>query len=185
MTQFHLNTPLHEKDVRQLRAGDLVLLSGPVYTARDAAHKRFIELLDRGENLPFTTEGAVVYYVGPTPPPPGRPIGSAGPTTSSRMDAYAPRLHSLGVRATIGKGKRDASVRAALSTYGGVYLGATGGTGALISTHVTASRLIAFADLGTEAVRELTLDALPLLVINDSVGGSLYVTPIMKAVGLE
>ncbi|MEJ5243910.1 MAG: Fe-S-containing hydro-lyase [Desulfomicrobiaceae bacterium] len=177
MAEYRLHTPLSENDARMLRAGDVVLLSGTIYTARDAAHRRLMELLDRGAPLPFPVEGAVIYYVGPTPAPPGRAIGSAGPTTSYRMDSYAPRLHALGVRATIGKGRRSAAVRDALTAYGAVYLGATGGAGALLSRAITAATVIAFEDLGPEAVRALTVQDFPTLVINDSVGGELYVQP--------
>ncbi len=177
MAEYHLHTPLNEETARMLRAGDLVLLSGTIYTARDAAHKRLMELLHRGEPLPFPLEGAVLYYVGPTPAPPGRPIGSAGPTTSYRMDAYAPQLYALGVRATIGKGRRNQAVRDALAHYGGVYFGATGGAGALLSRCITNAQVIAFEDLGPEAVRQLEVHEFPVLVINDSVGGELYVQP--------
>lgn len=177
MAEYRLHTPLDEATVRRLRAGDVVRLSGVIYTARDAAHQRLMACLDRGEPLPFPLEGAVIYYVGPTPAPPGRPIGSAGPTTSYRMDTYAPRLHALGVRATIGKGRRNQAVRAALAEHGAVYLGATGGAGALLSRCITAARVIAFEDLGPEAVRELVVADFPVLVINDSVGGELYVQP--------
>ena len=177
MAEYRLRAPLSEAEARMLRAGDVVFLSGTIYTARDAAHKRLMDLLDRGEPVPFPLDGAVIYYVGPTPAPPGRPIGSAGPTTSYRMDTYAPRLHAFGVRATVGKGRRSAAVREALVQNGAVYLGATGGAGALLSRCITAARVIAFDDLGPEAVRELTVEAFPTLVINDSVGGELYVQP--------
>ncbi|MDR0339615.1 MAG: FumA C-terminus/TtdB family hydratase beta subunit [Desulfovibrio sp.] len=185
MAEYHLNAPLSDGDARKLRAGDVVYLTGIIYTARDAAHKRLIDLLDAGKELPFPLKGAVIYYVGPAPAPEGRPIGSAGPTTSYRMDSYAPRLHSLGAKASIGKGKRDEAVKQALKDHGGVYFGATGGAGALISMRIEAARVVAFDDLGTEAIRELKVKEFPLLVINDACGGDLYVQPDLKAVGLE
>lgn len=175
MATHHLTTPLTDEAVAQLRSGDVVFLSGTIYTARDAAHRRLAESLDRGEDLPFDLRGAVIYYVGPSPAPPGRPIGSAGPTTSYRMDSYAPRLHALGLKATIGKGRRNTEVRDALKEHTGVYLGATGGAGALLSQCITAAAVIAYDDLGPEAIRELTVKDFPLLVINDCVGGELYV----------
>ena len=175
MATHHLTTPLTDEAVAQLRSGDVVFLSGTIYTARDAAHRRLAESLDRGEDLPFDLRGAVIYYVGPSPAPPGRPIGSAGPTTSYRMDSYAPRLHALGLKATIGKGRRNTEVRDALKQHTGVYLGATGGAGALLSQCITAATVIAYDDLGPEAIRELIVKDFPLLVINDCVGGELYV----------
>ncbi|NHZ47594.1 Fe-S-containing hydro-lyase [Nitratidesulfovibrio liaohensis] len=175
MATHHLTTPLTDEAVAQLRSGDVVFLSGTIYTARDAAHRRLTESLDRGEDLPFDLRGAVIYYVGPSPAPPGRPIGSAGPTTSYRMDSYAPRLHALGLKATIGKGRRNTEVRDALKEHTGVYLGATGGAGALLSQCITVATVIAYDDLGPEAIRELTVKDFPLLVINDCVGGELYV----------
>ncbi|MEG6505582.1 Fe-S-containing hydro-lyase [Nitratidesulfovibrio sp. 1201_IL3209] len=175
MATHHLTTPLTDEAVAQLRSGDVVFLSGTIYTARDAAHRRLAEALDRGEDLPFDLRGAVIYYVGPSPAPPGRPIGSAGPTTSYRMDSYAPRLHALGLKATIGKGCRNTEVRDALKQHTAVYLGGTGGAGALLSQCITAAAVIAYDDLGPEAIRELTVKDFPLLVINDCVGGELYV----------
>jgi len=163
----------------------VVKLTGHIYTARDAAHKRLVDLLDKGEKLPFELQGAVVYYVGPSPAPPGRPIGSAGPTTSYRMDTYAPRLHGLGLKASVGKGKRNEEVRQALKDHTAVYFGATGGAGALLSKCITKAEVIAFDDLGPEAIRELTVENFPLLVINDSHGGELYVQPDRKAAGIE
>ncbi|MDR1360266.1 MAG: fumarate hydratase C-terminal domain-containing protein [Deltaproteobacteria bacterium] len=172
-----LNTPLSREAAADLRAGDLVLLSGLVYTARDAAHQRLARLLDLNLPLPFDPEGAVLYYVGPTPAPPGRVIGSAGPTTSGRMDGLTPRLHALGLRATIGKGPRGPQVLKALQEHTAVYFGATGGAGALLSTHITEAAILAFPDLGTEAIRRLRVRELPLLVINDCLGGELYALP--------
>ncbi|MFV0423181.1 Fe-S-containing hydro-lyase [Oleidesulfovibrio sp.] len=177
MATYHLTAPLKKEDVTQLVAGDVVLLSGEIYTARDAAHKRMMEALDNGAELPFALEGAVIYYVGPTPAPPGRPIGSAGPTTSGRMDTYTPRMHSLGVKATVGKGRRSQAVRDAMQEHGAVYFGATGGAGALLSQCITAAQVVAYEELGPEAVRRLTVKDFPLLVINDAHGGELYVTP--------
>ncbi|MDQ7031719.1 MAG: Fe-S-containing hydro-lyase [Desulfonauticus sp.] len=177
MSEYKLQTPLTEKDVLQLRAGDKVLLSGLVYTARDAAHKRMLEALAKGGELPFPVKGSVIYYVGPTPAPLGRPIGSAGPTTSYRMDTYAPTLYKLGLKATIGKGKRSPEVIEALKTYKGVYFGATGGAGALLSQCVKQAKIIAYEDLGPEAVRVLHVQDFPLLVINDAFGGELYAKP--------
>ncbi|HCF05598.1 MAG TPA: Fe-S-containing hydro-lyase [Desulfomicrobiaceae bacterium] len=177
MATYTLTTPLSDDDVRQLKAGDVVYLFGIIYTARDAAHKKLMEALDAGQPLPFELQGAVIYYVGPTPAPPGYPIGSAGPTTSGRMDTYAPRLHSLGVKASIGKGKRSQEVRDALQQYVGVYFGATGGAGALLSQRITAAEVIAYPELGPEAIRKLTVKDFPLLVVNDAHGGELYAQP--------
>ena len=185
MSEIRLTAPLSEADARSLKAGDLVLLSGIMYTARDAAHKRLIELLVAGRPLPFDPEGAVIYYVGPTPAPEGRVIGSAGPTTSYRMDAYTPRLHALGVRASVGKGKRSEAVKAALREHVGVYFGAVGGAGAVLSQCITAAEVIAFDDLGTEAIRKLTVKDFPVVVINDAHGGEAYAKPDLAAVGLE
>ncbi|MDY7001512.1 MAG: FumA C-terminus/TtdB family hydratase beta subunit [Thermodesulfobacteriota bacterium] len=183
-TEHKLSVPLSEGDVLGLRSGDVVFLTGVIYTARDAAHKRLIQALDRGEDLPFTLEGAVIYYVGPSPAPPGRVIGSAGPTTSYRMDVYAQRLHALGLRATIGKGGRSPELRQALTSHKAVYFGATGGAGALLSLCVKSARVIAFPDLGPEAVRELVVQNFPVLVINDAYGGELYARPDLAAAGL-
>ncbi len=177
MAEHHLTTPLCDADVEKLRAGDVVFLSGTIHTGRDAAHMRMAQALDKGEPLPFELKGAVIYYVGPSPAPPGRPIGSAGPTTSYRMDAHAPRLHALGLKATIGKGKRNDAVKQSLKEHMAVYFGATGGAGALLSQRITAAAVVAYDDLGPEAVRALTVENFPLLVINDCHGGELYVQP--------
>lgn len=177
MPTYNMTSPLKDEDVAKLRAGDVVKLSGTIYTARDAAHKRLCDMLDNNEKLPFELKGAVIYYVGPSPAPEGRPIGSAGPTTSYRMDTYAPRLHSLGVKASVGKGKRSPEVCKALQDYTGVYFGATGGAGALLSQCITAAKVIAFDELGPEAIRELTVENFPLLVVNDSHGGEQYAKP--------
>ncbi|NJB69354.1 fumarate hydratase subunit beta [Desulfobaculum xiamenense] len=185
MAEFHLTTPLTDADTTQLTAGDVVFITGTIYTARDAAHKRLMDLIDSGVQLPFPLEGSIIYYVGPSPAPPGRPIGAAGPTTSYRMDSYAPRLHALGQKASIGKGKRSDEVKAALRENMAVYFGATGGAGALLSKCITAARVIAFDDLGPEAIRELTVENFPVLVINDTKGGELYAKPDLAAVGLD
>lgn len=177
MATYNLTTPLTDEDIVQLKAGDVVNLTGTIYTARDAAHKKLIEALDNGEELPFELEGSIIYYVGPAPAPPGCAIGSAGPTTSGRMDAYAPRLHSLGVKASIGKGKRSPEVRDALQHYKGVYFGATGGAGALLSQRITDSEVIAYGELGPEAIRKLTVKDFPLLVVNDAHGAEQYAKP--------
>lgn len=184
MATYELNAPLSDEDARMLRAGDVVYLTGTIYTARDAAHKKLNDLLDQGKELPFDLKGAVIYYVGPTPPPPGYVIGSAGPTTSYRMDSFAPRLHSLGAKASIGKGIRNAAVKQALKDYGGVYFGATGGAGALLSSCIKEAEVVAFPEMGPEALRKLRVERLPVQVINDSVGGELYVEADLKAVGL-
>ncbi len=184
MAEYSLKTPLTDADMVKLKAGDVVKLTGTIYTARDAAHKRLVDRLDKGEDLPFDLKGAVVYYVGPSPAPPGRPIGAAGPTTSYRMDAYAPRLHSLGLKASVGKGKRNDAVKDALKTYKAVYFGATGGAGALLSQCIKDAKVIAFDELGPEAIRELTVEDFPLLVINDCHGGELYAKPDREAAGL-
>ena len=185
MKSIRIQLPLTPEVARSLRAGDAVLLSGELYTARDAAHKRLAAALDEGRMLPIDLTNQLIYYVGPAPASPGRPVGSAGPTTSYRMDSFAPRLHSLGVRATIGKGKRGETVKQALKDYASVYLGATGGAGALLSVRINAARPIAFEELGPEAIRQLTVTDLPLLVINDSVGGDLYAKPNLAAAGVE
>lgn len=174
MATYSLTAPLRDEDLRKLRAGDVVRLSGTVYTARDAAHKRLCEQLDNNEEPPFPLQGAVIYYVGPSPAPEGRPIGSAGPTTSYRMDAYAPYLIARGLKAMIGKGKRGEEVKAAMIQHGAVYLAAIGGAGALMARSITAAEVIAFPDLGPEAVRRLVVKDMPLFVVNDVHGGDLY-----------
>lgn len=170
----HVCAPLDPAQVRSLRAGDSVLLSGTIYTGRDAAHKRLCALLDAEEPLPIPLEHQVIYYAGPCPAKPGDAIGSCGPTTSYRMDAYAPRLCDLGLIGMIGKGQRSEAVVEAIRRNGGVYFAATGGAGALIARCVRSSRVVAFEDLGTEAIRELQVENLPLIVAIDSEGGNLY-----------
>lgn len=172
--QYKLTTPVTRDDLAPLRAGDTVLLSGTVYTARDAAHQRMMELLDRGESLPFPVEGSALYYVGPTPERPGEVIGSAGPTTSGRMDAYSPRLLDLGQAIMIGKGARNQAVKDAVQQNGAVYLAALGGAGALMAASVKELEIICWEDLGCEAVRKLEVENFPLTVILDSQGGDLY-----------
>ena len=166
--------PLTDADVMPLVIGDKVLVSGVIYTARDAAHKRLLDLLEAGKPLPMEIKGQILYYVGPSPARPGRVIGAAGPTTSYRMDSYAPTLIRLGVKAMIGKGKRSPEVIAALQEYKAVYLGATGGAGALISQCIKGAKVIAFPELGPEAIHRLEVEDLPAIVINDCQGRDLY-----------
>lgn len=172
--QHILQTPLAKQALAPLQAGDTVLLSGVVYTARDAAHARMAELLDRGEPLPFALEGAAIYYVGPTPERPGCSIGAAGPTTAGRMDRFTPRLLDLGLACMIGKGKRSEQVKAATVRNGAVYLAAIGGAGALMARSVQSCQVIAWPDLGCEAVRRLVVRDMPLTVLLDAHGGDLY-----------
>lgn len=169
-----ITTPLNQDDVLALKAGDQVLLSGVIYTGRDAAHKRLVALLEAGEELPFDVYNQVIYYVGPTPAKPGAVFGSGGPTTSGRMDAYAPTLLSLGLRGMIGKGYRSDTVKKAMQEYTGVYFGAIGGAGAYIGQCIQTCEVIAFDDLGPEAIRKLTVKDLPLTVVIDSYGNDLY-----------
>lgn len=172
----YVNVPLSEEDVHSLKAGDYVYLTGTIYTARDAAHKRMQEALDRGEELPLKMENNVIYYMGPSPAREGRPIGSAGPTTASRMDKYAPRLLDLGLKGMIGKGKRSKEVADAIVRNGAVYFAAVGGAGALLSKLITSSEVIAYDDLGTEAIRRLTVNNFPVIVVIDAQGNNLYET---------
>ena len=171
---IELKAPITKEKLAALRAGDRVLITGTIYTARDQAHKRICEALDRGDELPFEIEGSIIYYVGPTPAPPGRPIGSAGPTTSYRMDPYAPRLLDLGQYAMIGKGPRSEEVNEAVVRNGAVYFAAIGGAAALISKSVKSAEVIAFEDLGAEAVRRLEVEDMPVIVAVDSLGTDLY-----------
>ena len=168
-----IRLPLTEETIAGLRAGDHVRLTGVIYTARDAAHKRLIEALDRGEPLPIDIKGAVIYYVGPTPERPGRVIGAAGPTTSMRLNPYTPRLMEQGLKATIGKGGRSQEVREALKRYKGVYFLAVGGTGALLSKRIRKADVVAYEDLGTEAIRRLEVEGFPVIVANDMYGNDL------------
>ena len=168
-------SPYAKEEMRALRCGDSVLLSGEIYTARDAAHARITETIENGESLPFCLENAIVYYVGPTPAKPGKIIGAAGPTTSSRMDIFTPLLIEAGLTGVIGKGARNLDVITAMQEHGVVYFGAIGGAGALISRCIKKSEVIAYEDLGTEAIRKLTVEDMPLTVIIDSEGNDLYV----------
>ena len=174
--QISLTTPLTHEKARELRAGDSCLISGVIYTARDAAHKRLCELLDKGEALPLDVQNSIIYFVGPTPAKPGQAIGSAGPTTSYRMDAYSPSLIKMGQTGMIGKGKRGKEVIDAMKEHGAVYFGATGGCGALLSKCIKSAEIVAYEDLGAEAVRRLTVEDFPVVVIIDSLGNNLYET---------
>lgn len=169
-----IKSPIDEPFIAKLRAGDQVLITGALYTARDAAHKRLIAALEKGEKLPFDLRGQTIYYVGPSPAPPGRVIGSAGPTTSGRMDGYTPRLLAAGLKAMIGKGSRSQEVKEALQKYRAVYLAATGGAGALIARCVKKLEPVAYADLGPEAIVRLEVEDLPVTVVNDIYGGDAY-----------
>jgi fumarate hydratase subunit beta len=169
-----LQPPLTEAEVRSLKAGDEVLITGEIYTARDMAHKRLCEAIDAGRELPFPLEGAIIYFVGPTPARPGRVIGAAGPTTSSRMDAFSPKLLANGLKAMLGKGYRGGKVRDALKKYGAIHLSTIGGAGALLSKHIIAAEVLAYEDLGTEAVRKLKVVDFPAIVAYDCYGNSVY-----------
>jgi len=166
--------PLTDEVIQSLRTGDKVLLSGVIYVARDAAHKRMVEALDKGQDLPFDIHGQTIYFMGPTPAKPGRPIGSAGPTTSGRMDTYSPRLIAEGLKGMIGKGARAQAVRDSMKKYRAVYFAAIGGAGALISRGIKKAEVIAYDDLGAEALRRLEIADFPVTVINDIYGGDLY-----------
>lgn len=172
----HISVPLTPESAASLRAGDYVYLTGTIYTARDAAHKRMQETLMRGEKLPIDMENNVIYYMGPSPARSGRPIGSAGPTTASRMDKYAPELLDLGLKGMIGKGKRSQAVKEAVIRNGAVYLAAVGGAGALLSKSILQSEVIAYDDLGTEAIRKLEIKDFPVIVVMDAQGNDLYAT---------
>ena len=173
-----IQAPLDPQEIRTLRAGDYVKITGTIYTARDAAHKRMKETLDRGEALPFSLENNVIYYMGPSPAREGRPIGSAGPTTASRMDKYAPELLDLGLKGMIGKGKRTVQVKEAIVRNGAVYFSAVGGAGAQLSKKILSSEVIAYEDLGAEAIRKLEVKDFPVIVVIDSEGNNLYETAI-------
>ncbi len=171
-----IKAPLTKDEARKLRAGDSCLISGEIYTARDAAHKRLCELVAEGKELPIDVNNAIIYFVGPTPAKPGQAIGSAGPTTSYRMDAYSPTLISLGQTGMIGKGKRGDEVVEAMKTHGAVYFGAIGGCGALLSKCIKRSEIVAYPDLGAEAIRRLEIENFPAIVVIDSEGNNLYET---------
>jgi fumarate hydratase subunit beta len=175
-----ITAPLTEATVKDLRAGDSVLISGTIYTGRDLAHKKLFDAIQAGEKLPFDLAGAVIYYVGPSPAKPGQVIGSAGPTTSYRMDAYSPLLMEHGMRGMVGKGNRTKPVLDAMKQYGAVYFAAVGGAAALIARTIKAAKVIAYEDLGPEAVRELAVEDFPAIVINDVYGGDLYEQGVAK-----
>lgn len=172
--EIRISTPLTYEKIKDLKAGDSVLLSGVIYSARDAAHKRLIELLDENKELPLDIKDAAIYYVGPSPEKPGQVIGSAGPTTSYRMDAYTPRLLDLGLRGMIGKGKRNEEVQESIIKNKSVYFGAIGGAAALIAKSIVKSEIIAYEDLGAEAIRRMEVKDMPLTVVIDSQGNNLY-----------
>ncbi len=174
MAEHRIQTPVSDPVIEGLRAGDKVFISGYLLTGRDAAHKKLIDLIKEGKELPVDVKGQLIYYVGPTPARPGKPIGSAGPTTSYRMDSYAPTLHALGLKGTIGKGSRSKEVREALKKHKAVYLAAVGGAGALISKSIVGSEVVAYPELGPEAVIRLKVKDFPCIVINDMYGGDLY-----------
>jgi fumarate hydratase subunit beta len=171
-----IQAPLENEVVQNLRAGETVLLSGVIITGRDAAHKKMVDLINSGNDLPFSIKGEVIYYVGPTTPPPGRPIGAAGPTTSYRMDQYAPVLIEHGLKGMIGKGRRSEEVKSAMEKWGAIYFAAIGGAGALMSCCIKEAEIIAWDELGPEAVRRLVVEDMPLIVATDIHGGDLYIT---------
>lgn len=180
MSDKYLKTPITEKDVEDLCSGDMVYISGTIYTARDAAHKRLYETIQAGEEIPFDLQNNIIYYLGPSPAREGQVIGSAGPTTSSRMDKYTPLLLKNGLKGMIGKGKRSEQVIDAIKNYRAVYFAAIGGAGALLSKCITKSEIIAYDDLGTEAIRKLEVENLPVIVVIDNKGDNLYETAIGK-----
>ena len=174
MEAKRIEAPLTDETVMSLKAGDNVLINGVIYTARDAAHKKLVELIDKGEDLPLDLKGQFIYYVGPTPAKPGQAIGSAGPTTSGRMDAYTPKMLEKGMKACIGKGLRNQAVKDALIKYKGVYLAAVGGAGALLSKRIKECEVVAYPELGAEAIHRLVVEDFPATVINDAYGNDLY-----------
>lgn len=176
----HITAPISKENLAVLQAGDYVYITGTIYTARDAAHKRMQETLDKGEALPIDLENNLIYYMGPSPAREGRPIGSAGPTTASRMDRYAPKLMDLGLAGMIGKGKRSAEVLDAIVRNGAVYFAAVGGAGALLSKSIVKSEVVAYDDLGTEAIRKLEVENFPVIVVVDKDGNNLYETAIRE-----
>ncbi len=176
----HIKSPLTDEDAKSLKAGDYVYITGTIYTARDAAHLRMYEALDRNESLPIEMAHNIIYYMGPSPAREGRPIGSAGPTTASRMDKYTPRLLDLGLKGMIGKGKRSEAVREAIVRNKAVYFAAVGGAGALLSKSIIASEVVAYDDLGTEAIRRLEVENFPVIVVIDAAGNNLYETAAGK-----
>ena len=176
----HITAPINKETARSLHAGDYVYITGTMYTARDAAHKRMYEILQKGGELPVDWKDQVIYYMGPSPAREGRPIGSAGPTTASRMDKYAPQLLDLGLGEMVGKGKRSQAVIDAIVRNGSVYFAAVGGAGALLSKCITSAEVVAYDDLGTEAIRKLTVENFPAIVVIDSEGNNLYETAIKE-----
>ncbi len=180
----HITTPINEEVTKNLKSGDYVYINGTIYVARDAAHKRLMEVLDKGEELPFPIKDATIYYMGPSPAREGRPIGSAGPTTASRMDKYAPRLLDLGQKAMIGKGKRTQEVIDAVVRNKAVYFAAVGGAGALLSKCIKKSELVCYEDLGAEAILKLEVEDFPVIVVVDSEGNNLYETSIKEYASL-
>ncbi|MBQ7943467.1 MAG: Fe-S-containing hydro-lyase [Lachnospiraceae bacterium] len=176
----YINAPISDEDAASLTAGDYVYITGTIYTARDAAHLRMYEALERGEELPINMKNNIIYYMGPSPAREGRPIGSAGPTTASRMDKYAPKLLDLGLKGMIGKGKRSDAVKEAIVRNQAVYFAAVGGAGALLSKSITSSEVVAYDDLGTEAIRKLEVKDFPVIVVIDAKGNNLYETAIKE-----
>jgi len=175
-----LRTPLTTKDIERLKVGDRVQLTGKIYTARDMVHRRFMELIKKGEKLPIDIKGQIIFYVGPAPPKPGYAIGSCGPTTSYRMDKFTPVMYEMGLKGTIGKGKRSKEVREAIKKHKGVYFIATGGVAALLCKSIKSAKIIAYEDLATEAVRELMVEDFPLTVGNDCHGGDIFEEGVKK-----
>ena len=175
-----INTPLTDEAVKDLKIGDKVLISGDIYTARDQAHKKMIDLLEKGENLPFDVKGQLIYYVGPSPTKPGKVIGSAGPTTSGRMNKYAPEILKVGSKGMIGKGEMGGDVPESLKKYNAVYFATVGGAAALVAKSVVKNELVAWEELGAEAVRRLTVKDFPAIVVQDSYGGNLYEEGVKK-----
>ncbi len=176
----YINAPISDEDIKELKAGDYVYITGTIYTARDAAHKRMAEALADGKELPIDMKNNIIYYMGPSPAREGRPIGSAGPTTASRMDKYAPDLIDLGLKGMIGKGKRSKAVKEAIIRNNAVYFAAIGGAGALLSQRIKSSEVIAYDDLGTEAIRKLKVENFPVVVVIDSEGNDLYETAVKE-----
>ena len=181
----NITAPLSDEVAKELKSGDYVYITGTIYTARDAAHKRMWEALEKGEELPIEMKNNIIYYMGPSPAREGRPIGSAGPTTASRMDKYAPKLLDLGLKGMIGKGKRNQAVIDAIVRNGSVYFAAVGGAGALLSKCITSSEVVAYDDLGTETIRKLTVENFPVIVVIDKDGNNLYETAIKDYCRME
>jgi fumarate hydratase subunit beta len=177
---IRIEAPLSDEDVERLKMGDRVFISGIIYTGRDAAHQRLVDLIERGEELPFDIRGQIIYYVGPTPPRPGKPIGSAGPTSSYRMDTFSPKLMEKGLKGMIGKGMRSQEVIDAMKKYKAVYMAAVGGAAALIARRIKQSEIVAYEDLGPEAIRRLEVEDFPTIVVNDTQGNDLYVEGVRR-----